>query len=64
MVNTPKAAETETDHEETYDEWFLRQVEKGLAEANRPDAVWVPHEEVLRDWEEQRKELLAMMANK
>ena len=64
MANTPKPAETASDHEETYDEWFIRQVEKGLTEANSPGAVWIPHEEVMRDWEEQRKELLAMIANK
>jgi len=64
MANTPKAAEAEQEREETYDEWFLRQVDKGLTEADSPDAVWIPHEEVMRDWEEQRKELLAMIANK
>jgi hypothetical protein len=26
---------------ETYDEWFTRQVEIGLREANDPKAVWV-----------------------
>ena len=64
MANTPKPAETAPHHEETYDEWFIRQVEKGLAEASSPDAVWISHEEVMRDWEEQRKEILAMIANK
>lgn len=67
MANTPKPADmtSESDErEETYDEWFVRMVETGLAEANRPDAVWYTHEEVMRDWEEQRQEILAMIANK
>ena len=46
-------------HEETYDEWFLRQVEEAIAEADSPDAVWIPHEEVMAEAAARRKELLA-----
>lgn len=64
MATTPRSAETATCQEETHDEWIIRHVEKGLAVADSPDAVWVSHEEVRRDWEEQREEVLAMIANK
>lgn len=67
MASTPKPVGTPPDtsgREETYDEWFIRHVEKSVEEASRPDAVWHTHEEVMRDWEQQRLELLAMIANK
>ena len=58
MANTPVSAIPPADHGETYDEWFLRQVDEALAEADSPDAVWVSHEEILRDVERRRKEFL------
>lgn len=64
MANKPIATDAAPDHEETYDEWFRRQVQEALVEADDPNTVWVPHEEVMRDWEEQRKELLAMIKAK
>lgn len=64
MANKPVARDAASGHEETYDEWFVRQMKESLAEADDPDTVWVPHEEVMRDWEEQRKEILTMIAKK
>ena len=64
MANKLTAAEAEAQREETYDEWFRRQVEQALAEADDPNTVWVSHEEVMRDWEEQRKAILAAMWGK
>ena len=60
MANKQIAADAAPDHEETYDEWFRRQVKEVLVEADDPNTVWVPHEEVMRDWEEQRADILAM----
>jgi hypothetical protein len=64
MANKPIAVEAESDHEETYDEWFRRQVQKALDEADRPDAVWYSHEEVMRDWEQQHADILATIKKK
>lgn len=52
---TPPPAEAE----ETYDAWFRRKVQEAIDIADSPDAVWIPHEEVVREWEIRRKELLA-----
>lgn len=64
MANKPMAADAASNREETYDEWFVRQVKESLAEAGDPDTVWIPHDEVMRDWEEQRKEILATIGKK
>jgi len=64
MANKPIAVDMPSDHEETYDEWFRRQVREALIEADDPNTVWVPHEEVMKDWEKQREELLAMIKAK
>lgn len=42
-----------------HDKWFREQVELGLKEADDPNAVWVPHEEVVADMQRQRESLLA-----
>jgi hypothetical protein len=55
---------TKSDHEETYNEWFRRMVEEAVAEADSPDAVWIPHEEIEREWVEHRAELLASIKTK
>ena len=41
-----------------YDAWFLAEVEEGLREADDPNTVWIPHEEVKADMERQRQSLL------
>jgi hypothetical protein len=48
------------DREETYDEWFLRKVDEALKEADSPDAVWIPHEEVMARAAARREKLLAL----
>jgi hypothetical protein len=45
-----------------HDKWFREQVEIGVAEADAPGAVWIPHEEVMREWERERAELEAQVA--
>ena len=37
---------------ETCDEWFVRQVEIGLREADDPNTVWVSNEQVFRQVDE------------
>lgn len=59
MANKPASATSQqTDREETYDEWFLRQVDEGLAEADSPDPVWVTQQEIQRDVDRRREEFL------
>ena len=41
-----------------HDAWFREQVERGLREADDPNTVLIPNEEVLREWAEQRAELV------
>ena len=64
MANKPASAIPPAAHEETYDEWFLRKVDHALARAKDPNTEWVPHDVVLQDWEEQRKDILAMIKSK
>lgn len=54
--NTPI---TKPDHEETYDEWFLRKAQEGLDRANDPDAQWFSHDEALKRYESRRAAILA-----
>ena len=61
MTKNIPIAETKADHEETYDEWFLRMVDEGLAEADSPDAVWITHEEVMKEAAARREELKALI---
>ncbi|MFA5119443.1 MAG: hypothetical protein WC695_11460 [Candidatus Omnitrophota bacterium] len=42
-----------------HDAWFREQVEQGLKEADDPNAVWFPHEEVVADMQRQRESLIA-----
>jgi len=42
-----------------YDSWFIAEVEEGLREADDPDTVWIPHEEVKANMEAQRQRFLA-----
>jgi hypothetical protein len=61
MASTPKPAQTAPETEETYEEWFDRQVDQALVEADSPDAVWVSHDEIQRDVQRRREEFLARM---
>jgi addiction module RelB/DinJ family antitoxin len=38
----------------SYDDWFISEVEEGLREADDPNTVWIPHEEVMRRSAERR----------
>ena len=51
-------------HEESYDEWFIRQVEEALVKADDPNTVWVSHEEVERRWIIRRQEILDSIKSK
>ncbi|HTM81352.1 antitoxin of toxin-antitoxin stability system [Asticcacaulis sp.] len=42
-----------------YDAWFIAEVEEGLREADDPNTVWIPHEEVKANMEAQRQRFLA-----
>ncbi len=44
---------------EDHDAWFREQVEQGLREADNPNAVWIPNEEVLADWRERLVQRIA-----
>ncbi|MBB1247800.1 hypothetical protein [Rhizobium sp. G21] len=61
-MDTPEAKPAEA--EESYDAWFRRKVQEALDIAESPDAVWIPHEEVERDWAAQRAEILSLMQPK
>lgn len=61
MSHTPKSALTRPEQDETYDEWFARRVNRAVAEADDPKTEWVPHHVAMREWEEQHKEILAMV---
>jgi uncharacterized protein YfaT (DUF1175 family) len=39
---------------ETYDEWFVRQVEEGLRETYDPATVWISNEDIFRELDERR----------
>lgn len=41
-----------------HDKWFREQVEKAVREADKPDAVFIPHEVVMAEWAVKRAELL------
>ncbi|TAN46724.1 MAG: hypothetical protein EPN21_19730 [Methylococcaceae bacterium] len=41
-----------------HDRWFREQVQQALDEADKPDAVFIPHEVVMAEWEIKRAELL------
>ncbi len=41
-----------------HDEWFRAEVRQALREADDPNAVWIPHEEVKARWLMRRSELL------
>ncbi len=45
-----------------HDRWFRSQVEAALKEADAPDAVFIPHDEVASRWAAKRKALQATSA--
>jgi hypothetical protein len=45
-----------------HDAWFRAEVEKAIAEADAPDATWIPHEEVREDMRRQREAIEARLA--
>lgn len=47
-----------------HDKWFREQVQEALLEADKPDAVWIPHEEVVKDMHRQREAIKARIAGK
>ena len=61
MTNKPSVATPASDQEETYDEWFVRQVDQAIAAADKPDAVWYTHEEVRARGEARRAAIKARM---
>lgn len=53
-----RGAVQEQQEAKEHDEWFRAEVRQALREANDPDAVWIPHEEVKARWLTRRSELL------
>lgn len=54
-----EAGAAQTAHEAAaHDRWFREQVQMALDEADKPDAEFIPHEQVMAEWEIQRAELL------
>jgi hypothetical protein len=45
-----------------HDSWFRAEVGKAIAEADAPDAVWIPHEEIEEDMRRQRAAIEARLA--
>ena len=42
-----------------HDKWFREQVEEGIRLADAPDAVWVSHEDVVKEMHRQRDAIMA-----
>jgi hypothetical protein len=53
-VTKPISGVYEPNDVETYDEWFVRQVQEGLREAGDPTTVWISNEDVFRELDERR----------
>lgn len=62
LLESSLEEERPPDDPEGYDRWFRAQVEEALREADDPNAVWVPHEEVVADWDRERAEIEAQIA--
>jgi hypothetical protein len=41
-----------------HDAWFRQQVQEALGDADQPDAVFIPHQQVKAEWSARRAELL------
>jgi uncharacterized protein YfaT (DUF1175 family) len=53
-VAKPISGVYEPNDAETYDEWFVRQVEEGLRETDDPTTVWISNEDIFRELDERR----------
>lgn len=42
-----------------HDAWFRAEVEQGLREAEDPNTEWIPHDQVLAEWDREKTDLLA-----
>ena len=52
--------EDEPPHDpEAYDRWFRTKVEEALREADDPNAVWIPHEDVVAEMDREIAEIEA-----
>jgi hypothetical protein len=49
----------ETIDHNTFNKWFLEQVELALKEADDPATVWIPHDVAKANMQRQRENLLA-----
>ena len=45
-----------------YDTWLEADLDRAIAEADDPNAKWIPHEEVVADIERQRQSFLKRLA--
>jgi len=45
-----------------HDKWLRGHVEDAVIKADMPDAVWIPHEEVVNDMQQQRAAIKAEFA--
>ena len=57
MTRNAPVPDLKSDREETYDEWFRRQIEEALIETDDPNTVWVSHDDVEREWTVRRQEI-------
>ncbi len=46
----------------SHNEWFRKQVEQALVEADDPNTVWIPHEDMVRESAQRRAKWGAMAA--
>ena len=46
-----------------HDAWFRAEVEQALREADDPNVVPIPHEQIVEDWHRQRAELEIRASN-
>jgi hypothetical protein len=46
-----------------YEVWFRREIEQAITEADAPDAIWIPHEQVRDDMRLQRQAIEARLSH-
>lgn len=64
QVRADSSARLKRAHEAAaYDKWFIAQVEEGIREADDPNTVFIPHEEVKKQFAAKREELQKRILN-
>ena len=54
VAGTDAPMQQDTEH----DQWFVAEVQKGIAEADDPNTKWVTNDQARASWEKKRAELM------